>query len=301
MMLNLITLNLIALTRVPAGDRVSSLPGYNGSLPTPQYSGYLPVGNISGSAGMLHYWLIESEGNVDSDPVVLWLNGGPGASGMIGMLTELGPFQTVPAPGACPSPTKAAGSTPTLYHNPYSWASVASLFTIEQPKGVGFSYCDSKPCVNTDESTAQDTYEALVGFFQRFPELAARDFYITGESYAGVYVPMIMQQIMQRGGLPNFKGSAIGNGCWGSECFYGVTESQIDFHTFTGQAMLSPTLGEQISAACGGQWENLTSSNGACGGLGRGTCGKLLRHPPPTSKLERPAAGPWWAGVLLND
>lgn len=48
------------------------------------------------------------------------------------------------------------------------------MIYLESPKGVGFSYCDdaksSGQCVNTDESTAQDAYEALVNFFKGFPE-----------------------------------------------------------------------------------------------------------------------------------
>ena len=36
------------------------------------YSGYLPVGNATGTAGMLHYWLIESERDPANDPAVLW-------------------------------------------------------------------------------------------------------------------------------------------------------------------------------------------------------------------------------------
>jgi carboxypeptidase C (cathepsin A) len=147
----------------------SALPGYNGTLPSAQWSGYLPVGNLSKSPGMLHYWLIESENDPSTDPIVLWLNGGPGASGMIGMLTELGSFNTAPMPGQTEQPADGSG-VPPLYHNKYGWTQAANLFTIEQPKGVGFSYCTSKPCVNTDLSTAQDTYEALVGFFAAFPQ-----------------------------------------------------------------------------------------------------------------------------------
>lgn len=43
---------------------------------------------------------------------------------------------------------------------------------------------------------------------------------------------MIIEQMDLHGGVENFAGAAIGNGCWGSDCFYGVTESEIDFHTF---------------------------------------------------------------------
>lgn len=39
-------------------------------------------------------------------------------------------------------------------------------------------------------------YEALVAFFARFPALATRPFYVTGESYAGTYLPMLMDQVM---------------------------------------------------------------------------------------------------------
>ena len=92
--------SLAALPQYPASDVVTSLPGYNGTLPTPHYSGYLPVGKFSGVPSKLHYWFVESEGSVTRDPVVLWLNGGPGASGIIGFLTELGQLQPIPPPGA---------------------------------------------------------------------------------------------------------------------------------------------------------------------------------------------------------
>jgi carboxypeptidase C (cathepsin A) len=91
---------------------------------------------------------------------------------------------------------------------------------LEQPKGVGFSYCVGKKavgCVNTDESTAIDGHEFLVNFFKSYPEYSALDFYITGESYAGTYIPMLMDEIDKNGDVPNFKGAMIGNGCWGSD------------------------------------------------------------------------------------
>jgi carboxypeptidase C (cathepsin A) len=51
------------------------------------YSGYL---NFSKSA--YHYTFFDSQRDPDNDPLVLWLNGGPGCSSLIGMVTENGPF-----------------------------------------------------------------------------------------------------------------------------------------------------------------------------------------------------------------
>ena len=42
-------------------DQISYLPGYGSNLPSKQYSGYFPVGKLSGIPGHLHYWFIESE------------------------------------------------------------------------------------------------------------------------------------------------------------------------------------------------------------------------------------------------
>lgn len=94
-------------------DRVATLPGYSDSVPpSKHYSGcnnnlfesevyievnYLldiPTGTLTASAGELHYWFIESENAPASDPVVLWLNGGPGSSSLIGLLTENGQIVT---------------------------------------------------------------------------------------------------------------------------------------------------------------------------------------------------------------
>lgn len=49
-------------------DEIIKLPGYNLSLPSKQYSGYLKASDTSN----LHYWLVESESNPLTDPVVIW-------------------------------------------------------------------------------------------------------------------------------------------------------------------------------------------------------------------------------------
>ena len=45
---------------------------------------------------------------------------------------------------------------PNLQYNPYSWSLNHTMLYVESPKGVGFSYCNKQPCINTDQSQAED-------------------------------------------------------------------------------------------------------------------------------------------------
>jgi hypothetical protein len=51
------------VTAQPANDEITALPGWDKPLPSKQYSGYLDVDGRK----HLHYWLVESEGNPDTD------------------------------------------------------------------------------------------------------------------------------------------------------------------------------------------------------------------------------------------
>lgn len=81
--------------------------GWNGNLPTNQYSGYLTVQE---GTKYLHYWFVESENDPSSDPVIAWFNGGPGCSSLGGFFTENGPFAV-----------NATDSGPTLVERSTRW------------------------------------------------------------------------------------------------------------------------------------------------------------------------------------
>ncbi|XP_075133495.1 lysosomal protective protein-like [Leptodactylus fuscus] len=178
----------------PEADEIIALPGINYQPSFRQFSGFL---NASGGKH-LHYWFVQCQGDPRSCPLVLWLNGGPGCSSLAGLLTEHGPFLIQPD-----------GST--LKTNQYSWNKLANVLYLESPAGAGFSYSDDKQIITGDTETAKDNYMALKDFFRLFPEFAKNDFYITGESYGGFYVPALAVEVSKDSGI-NLKGLAIGNG-----------------------------------------------------------------------------------------
>lgn len=88
----------------------------------------------------------------------------------------------------------------------------ANVLFLESPAGVGFSYSNKSSDYgeNGDKRTAEDNYVFLVNWLERFPEYKNRDFYITGESYAGHYVPQLAHTILQHNStIINLKGIMV--------------------------------------------------------------------------------------------
>lgn len=100
---------------------ITCLPGWTGNLPSKQYSGLLEIPN-SNPARFYHYWLVTSENDPSNDPIVLWLNGGPGASSLLGYFMEQGPFHVNDD-----SIIENTTQIPVLFYNNYTWAKVANV------------------------------------------------------------------------------------------------------------------------------------------------------------------------------
>uniref|UniRef100_A0A4W3J038 Carboxypeptidase n=1 Tax=Callorhinchus milii TaxID=7868 RepID=A0A4W3J038_CALMI len=187
-------LRAFVLESAPVADEIVYLPGLAKQPSFKQYSGYL---NVSDNKH-LFYWFVESQSSPKKDPVVLWLNGGPGCSSLDGLLNEHGPF-LIQQDGK------------SLQYNPYSWNLIANMLYLESPAGVGFSYSDDQIYKTNDTEVSFNNYLALKEFFHLFPEYSKNDFYVTGESYGGIYVPTLAERVMTDSSI-QLKGIAVGNG-----------------------------------------------------------------------------------------
>ncbi|XP_065188426.1 probable serine carboxypeptidase CPVL [Sycon ciliatum] len=166
------------------------------------FSGFLTV-NEKLSSNMF-FWFFPAQTDPENAPVLLWLQGGPGASSLFGMFVEIGPLMAT-----------EAGE---FVNMPVTWNSKYSLLFIDNPVGTGFSFTQSDAGYATNQAeVARDLYAGLTQFFSIFTQYQKNDFYVTGESYAGKYCPSISQRIIEGnragdGVHINFRGMAIGDG-----------------------------------------------------------------------------------------
>jgi cathepsin A (carboxypeptidase C) len=218
----------------PQEDLITNLPGLTWKPNFQQYSGYLQgVGTKK-----LHYWFVESSSRPATDPVVLWLNGGPGCSSLDGFLTEHGPFRV-----------KDDGQNLTA--NPYSWNQITNMIYLESPAGVGFSYSDDGNYSTDDDDVAHNNHLALQDFFRKFPEYKGNDFYLTGESYAGIYVPTLASVVLDDPDI-NLKGFAVGNGLSDSD----MNDNSIVYFTYYHGLIGTQDWNRILHACCPGNETN---------------------------------------------
>ncbi|KAF9579777.1 hypothetical protein BGW38_003836 [Lunasporangiospora selenospora] len=258
-----------------------SLPWEEGEEPIKEsYAGHIPIRSwqqdgFHGEASMFYWFFPAINPKVKDPPLIIWLQGGPGSSSMIGLFFENGPIRVT--------------ENMKLARKDVSWADEYSMLFLDQPVGTGYSYVtrvqdgddtevtDSETLrqlesklateLEQDQAREQDLFSSqgkkdfntksafvrnekiknganmytmgyvkdergvaadlmvfLEQFYERFPEQRKADLYITGESYAGKYVPVLAHALMeynkniensgahaQENKKINLKGIALGN------------------------------------------------------------------------------------------
>lgn len=170
-------------------DRVLFLPGLKEN-DNVQFAGYAPITGAAypktrtGKEESLFYWFVGSQ-DYANRPTIIWSNGGPGSSSFWGFFLENGPYEIVSA------------STPSLAVREQGWNHFANYLMFEQPLSVMLSFDASSEDLpaNVHEGT-QQYYQALLNFLQLHPEIAQNPIILAGESYAGTYLPLLAQAIV---------------------------------------------------------------------------------------------------------
>ncbi|EGO22337.1 hypothetical protein SERLADRAFT_473031 [Serpula lacrymans var. lacrymans S7.9] len=183
----------------------SSLPNITWPLAR-NWAGNIPVQREGHPNDTLFFWAFEhsngslTDGPGQSDePWGIWLNGGPGSSSLVGLLFENGPIHIL--------------NDYSATDNEYAWTEVADYIWIDQPVGVGFGTADSDGYVADEDQMATDFFGFLENLVKVFPSLSTRPLHLTGESYAGMYIPYITKAYFQMESPPvKLAKIAIGDG-----------------------------------------------------------------------------------------
>lgn len=223
---------MTAASAKPAEDQFTELPVV-GNMTTESYSGFLPVSDSKA----LHYMFLESQNDPVNDPVIMWFNGGPGCSSLLGAFQELGPYLVNDE------------LVPPVQPNEWSWNKNASLLFVESPAGVGFSVANTTGDRSTnDYRQSQDAMTALNAWFGKFPEYQDHKWFVAGESYGGIYVPWMAWQIYQNnlqfnttgeGKKINLQGFMVGNGAtnWDFDVSPSFPETLYNFNIIPSQLL----------------------------------------------------------------
>jgi serine carboxypeptidase 1 len=192
----------------------------------------------------MFWWLygMSDTSKRDSAPLVVWLQGGPGASSTgFGNFLEIGPEDVNQQPRAI------------------NWVQSANVLFIDNPVGTGYSYVTNENAyVKTDKQIGVDLVTLMKAVVQKFPQFQTNPFWIFCESYGGKMATsfgVALSQAIANGEIKmNFKGVALGDS-WISPIDFVMTwadyllaTSEIDSNGYTQiQAAANVTLADVLS------------------------------------------------------
>ncbi|KAA0064458.1 serine carboxypeptidase-like 13 [Cucumis melo var. makuwa] len=222
---------------------VEFLPGFPGRLPFELETGYVGVGDLE--EVQLFYYFVKSEGNPKTDPLLFWLTGGPGCSALTALAFEVGPINF--------KIKEYDGSLPEVILNPYSWTKKSSILFVDLPVGTGFSYGTTPQSIKTgDFSQVHHSVQFLKKWLIRHPEFLSNPFYVGGDSYSGIVIPVIAQEILEGGYI------------LGNPVTVGTTYQNFAIPFAHRMTLIPDELFESLTSSCKGEYVNIDPSNVDC-------------------------------------
>ncbi|KAB7496203.1 Retinoid-inducible serine carboxypeptidase [Armadillidium nasatum] len=210
-------------------------------------------GYVDVREGAHMFWVVyhtELPGDWSTHPLILWLQGGPGVSGVgYGNFLELGPYDI--------NGNLREGR----------WTKKANLMFIDNPVGTGYSYVDSPDlyCTNNTQ-IADDLVTLITSVFTNYPDMQKMPFFVYAESYGGKMTAdfaIALDAAIARGDITsNFQGIAMGDSwispmdsvnTWGSYLYWmGMVNKD-------GQAQIDAAAARTQEAVDNGNWVEATA------------------------------------------
>ncbi|KAL9649724.1 hypothetical protein ABK040_009539 [Willaertia magna] len=240
--------------------------------PFKHYSGYIQVDEPNGRH--LWYYFQQCQEDPFNKPLILFLNGGPGCSGMEYWGSNIGNVQIFKD-----TTTTITTDREEIYlkDNPYSFNRFSNIIYLDSPSGVGFSYSNSVNDYQNigDERTARDTRKFLIEFFKHYKEYKNLPLYIIGVSYGGKYAPNLSKLILEENdrifslsdeNYLNLKATIVGNPLvdWSST-------AKSNFEFFQSLGIISKRQFKELNDIC-----KVTEPNWALTGLANQQCVSAL-------------------------
>ncbi|XP_071722544.1 serine carboxypeptidase-like 17 [Rutidosis leptorrhynchoides] len=246
---------LACSTLVASRSIVKTLPGFHGHLPFKLETGYIGIGEEEDV--QLFYYFVESEGNPEKDPLIIWLAGGPGCTTLHAFFFEIGPMQIQYG--------KYIHNVPALQVDPNSWTKVANIIYVDAPTLTGYSYTRTLEAArSSDTLSASQTVEFIRKFVRDHPRFSNNPMYVTGISYSGIVIPMVTEELYkgnEEGLEPNIniKGYMAGNPLTDES---GDRNSRFEYAYHV--ALIPKDLFESTKKNCNGEFVKANSKNLLC-------------------------------------
>ena len=137
----------------------------NAAMLGPQLAGRLPAG----PGRQYFYWLCPARSGDKAAPLLVWLNGGPGSSSMMGLFLENGPY--------------FIADDGLLQTRNASWNNNFDILYVDQPAGTGFSVVQSPDAYATNQEDVAEAFSAfLANFYRAYPDTRTKQLWLTGRA-----------------------------------------------------------------------------------------------------------------------